>query len=482
MQKKNNWQEFKKVLDSHNIRTLYHFTDRDNLKSIIDNGGLYSWADCDEKGIDIPRPGGSSVSRDLDRRVNLQHFVRTSFVRKHPMQYVAMNDGRISNPVLLEIDPEVIFWNDTKYSDRNAAKNGVNVGSSLDDFNAIHFNAVKQDTHFDLIEEEQPYFQAEVLVKNFIPLQYIKNIKDFGIPIPNKPAQLQPLEAYTANITRDTPTAFIFLVDQSISMNRITKFDGEDITLSEALARIINRQIKELVQRCIKFDDVRHYFDIALIGYGENVYSAWNGNLEGRWFVSPKEIYDNPYQTIEVIKKVRTRNGIQEKRSSQEMWLTARHDGSWTRYHLAIDKAKELLEQWLEDHKDKYCYPPTIINITDGDYNNISHEDMRQKTNEVQSLATKDGNVILINIHITPGDATKEVLFPVDKSEMSGELFQRLFDLSSLLPVCYSQPIANMKGTGGNCRYKGLAVNVGANLLPQLMNIGTPTNIKNDNK
>lgn len=63
-----------------------------------------------------------------------------------------MNDGRISNPVLLEIDPEVIFWTDTQYSDCNAAKNGVNVGPSLDDFKAIHFDSVKENTHFDLPE------------------------------------------------------------------------------------------------------------------------------------------------------------------------------------------------------------------------------------------------------------------------------------------------------------------------------------------
>ena len=53
MNKKNNWQEFKAVLDEHRITKLYHFTDRDNLESIIKNGGLYSWGDCEDKGIKI---------------------------------------------------------------------------------------------------------------------------------------------------------------------------------------------------------------------------------------------------------------------------------------------------------------------------------------------------------------------------------------------------------------------------------------------
>ena len=106
MEKKQNWQEFEQVLKDNRITKLYHFTDFDNLESIIKHGGLYSWADCDEKGIKIAKPGGSSQSRSLDSRDRLEHYVRLSFAYDHPMQYVAMNDGRISNPVVLEIDIE----------------------------------------------------------------------------------------------------------------------------------------------------------------------------------------------------------------------------------------------------------------------------------------------------------------------------------------------------------------------------------------
>ena len=56
MSKRNNWEEFKKLLEQNNITKLYHFTDRDNLENIIKNGGLYSWKDSDDRGIDIPQP------------------------------------------------------------------------------------------------------------------------------------------------------------------------------------------------------------------------------------------------------------------------------------------------------------------------------------------------------------------------------------------------------------------------------------------
>ena len=179
MEKKSNWQEFKAVLDEHRITKLFHFTDRDNLESIIKNGGLYSWMDCDRKGIKINKPGGSTASRQLDSSRNLEDYVRVSFTTQHPMMYVAMKDGRISNPVILEIDPEVIYWNESLYANLNAARYTIkpNIGPGISDFKQIHFLSVKARTNFDLPEEEQPYFQAEILVKNYIPLELLVSDK-----------------------------------------------------------------------------------------------------------------------------------------------------------------------------------------------------------------------------------------------------------------------------------------------------------------
>ena len=298
MEKKNNWQDFKAVLDEHGITKLYHFTDRDNLESIIKNGGLYSWMDCERKGIKINKPGGSTASRQLDSSRNLEDYVRVSFTTQHPMMYVAMKDGRISNPVILEIDLETIYWNETLYANLNAARYTLNpnIGPTISDFKQIHFQSVKVHKHFDLPEVEQPYFQAEVLVKNFIPLEYIKNIANFGIPIPAQPKKLQIKNPYTAQITRNTPTAFIFMIDQSISMSRKLNYRGEFITLADAVARIVNNQINELVLRCIKTNEVRHYYDIAVIGYDDDASYGWKGTLAGRDFVSPEELKNNPFK------------------------------------------------------------------------------------------------------------------------------------------------------------------------------------------
>jgi hypothetical protein len=172
---KNNWQDFQRVLQQNNISKLYHFTDRANLQSIRQNGGLYSWNYCQRNGITIPRPGGSQLSWNLDMQKGLQNCVRLAFVKDHPMLYVAQSDGRIINPVILEISSDVIFKKETKFATRNAAKGGVSADGTFEKFSAIKFPILRR-RYFDLDEGEKPYYQAEVLVLEKIPLEYILNI------------------------------------------------------------------------------------------------------------------------------------------------------------------------------------------------------------------------------------------------------------------------------------------------------------------
>ena len=183
---------------SSGILTLYHFTDRANIQSIIDNGGIYSWQSCQEKGIAVKRPGGDDSSHSIDSYKGLGKYVRLSFTRNHPMMYVAKNEGRISDPVVLRIDLSVADLPSTKFSDVNAARNNATVASGLSGARNIHTTTVKQSDHFNLSDEEKPYYQAEVLVYDKIPLSCIKNIEIYK-PKPATPPTYKP--TYTSNTT-----------------------------------------------------------------------------------------------------------------------------------------------------------------------------------------------------------------------------------------------------------------------------------------
>lgn len=176
--KKTDWRKFEKILKEKKITELYHFTDFENIKSIIDNNGIYSWKSCKNNGITIQRAGGSILSHSLDIKKGIEDFVHLSFTPQHPMLYDTIDDGRIKNPILLIIDIDVIYLQETIFSDRNATDNRAKISSNIIEFENINFDLIANNKYFELDENDQHYFQAEVMVKEFIPLKYIKNIYD----------------------------------------------------------------------------------------------------------------------------------------------------------------------------------------------------------------------------------------------------------------------------------------------------------------
>ena len=119
-QRKAEWRRFEELVKKHNIRTLFHFTDVRNLNSIRCHGGLYSWRQCEIRGIEIAAPGGDFLSRQLDRQKELEDYVRLSFNNSQPMMHVASRDRRISGIKVLEILPSVIYLGPTLLSNINA--------------------------------------------------------------------------------------------------------------------------------------------------------------------------------------------------------------------------------------------------------------------------------------------------------------------------------------------------------------------------
>ena len=175
-QLKPSWRQIKKLARKKGIN-LYHFTDRSNIQLIKEQGGLYSWAALKSKGIQVPCPGGSELSRRLDLGKNLHDYVRLCLHPNQPMKYVACRDGRIPNPTILKIDPEVLLWSTTLYSNINAAAGNATIGGTFNDFSKIDFDLCNSGRW--TCEREKHYFQAEILIKNFLPIEFILNIDNF---------------------------------------------------------------------------------------------------------------------------------------------------------------------------------------------------------------------------------------------------------------------------------------------------------------
>ncbi|WP_366182951.1 DarT ssDNA thymidine ADP-ribosyltransferase family protein [Flavobacterium ovatum] len=179
LNKKANWRDFQRVLQENGISTLYHFTAKSNLKSIKENGGLYSWYHCDIRNIVIPMTGNSALGRSLDESFGLEDFVRLSFVKDHPMKHVAMREGRITNPILLQVSIEVCYFENTRFSNMNATDNRHENNDTIEFIESLRFDLFSQN-YFDLDTLDKKRYQAEVLVKTWIPIEHITNINSYN--------------------------------------------------------------------------------------------------------------------------------------------------------------------------------------------------------------------------------------------------------------------------------------------------------------
>jgi len=274
---------------------------------------------------------------------------------------------------------------------------------------------------------------------------------------------------YLAPIDRNHPSCFLFLIDQSGSMDE--KFGAVEMTKADAVADAINRLLQDLTLKCTKGDGVRNYYDIGVIGYGERVGPAFGGTLAGRSLVPISDVEEQPAKVEPRTKKVPDgAGGLVDMPYELPIWFFPVANGG-TPMCAAFDLARQTLEVWTANHPDSY--PPIVINITDGE---ATDGDPTAAAQSVASLATRDGNVLVFNCHISSNSASPKV-FTSDEAGLPDELAIRLLRMSSPLPEKLRQMArANEYRIADTAR--GFAFNANLVDLIRFLDIGTrPANL-----
>src|SRR5208283_5214968 len=97
---------------------------------------------------------------------------------------------------------------------------------------------------------------------------------------------------YVAEISRNNPSCFLFLIDQSKSMAE--PIGGAGKKKADAVADATNRLLQTLVLRCVKGETVLDRFHVGVIGYGSKVVPALGGTLAGKNLVPISAVALNP--------------------------------------------------------------------------------------------------------------------------------------------------------------------------------------------
>ena len=277
---------------------------------------------------------------------------------------------------------------------------------------------------------------------------------------------------YSAEISRSNPTCFLFLLDQSGSMN--DPFGGGEAQLRKAdfLADVANRTLHDLVIRCTKAEEIRNYYYVSIVGYGGADGSGFAGALAGRTLVPISEVGEYPARLENRAKKVPDgAGGLVEQTIRFPIWIDPQSNGG-TPMCAALSQAKAILQEWLREHPN--CFPPVVLHITDGE---STDGDPIAEGQAVSSLASSDGQMLMYNCHLSSQRAQK-IEYPSDASVLPNDFARILFNISSALPLQFRQAASQM-GISLAEGARGFVFNADAAALAQFFDIGTrPANLR----
>lgn len=269
---------------------------------------------------------------------------------------------------------------------------------------------------------------------------------------------------YSAEITKYNPTAFLFLVDQSWSMDHNM---SNGISKAQMLSDIVNKTIANLIVRCTKSEGTRDYFDVGIIAYGGEVaVNAMKGSLSKSIFNKISDFETNYLRIDNRVEKIEDGiGGYIEQTNPFPVWLEPEAMGRTPMCHAIALAANELIS-WCEKHPDSY--PPTVLNITDGEASDGNPEELLKLISQIKVY---DGSVILFNLHLYEGVADK-IKFPSSDVLITNELAKMLFRCSSVLPE-HIINFAREKGYEVDINSRGFIFNADPEDLVNFFDIGT---------
>lgn len=270
--------------------------------------------------------------------------------------------------------------------------------------------------------------------------------------------------SYSAEISRTSPTAFLFLVDQSGSMQD-TMDNGK--SKAQFVADVLNRTLATLITRCTKSEGTRDYFEVGVLGYsGSTASNGLAGALSSTVLHPISEIEAHPLRVEDRIKRIDDgAGGLVDQTIKFPVWFEPKADGG-TPMCNAITTAAEQLVAWCDTHPNSY--PPTILHVTDGESTDGDPEGLAQ---QLQQISTSDGRVLLFNLHVSSsgGDAVK---FPISDAGLSDNYAKLLFRMSSPLPA-HLQRVAEEKGIKATMESRGFVFNGDIAEIVDFFDIGT---------
>lgn len=276
---------------------------------------------------------------------------------------------------------------------------------------------------------------------------------------------------YSREISRANKACFLFLLDQSFSMEE--PLGNSEQLKKDELATALNAWLQNMTIRASGDTGIKDWMDVGVLGYrtddqGEPILeSALQGPLAGRDLVSIAEIGANPLRIDQKEQQLPDEDTGEMISMAAEMpiWVDSKAQGGTPMCNV-LHHSYEILDNWIKDHQASF--PPIVINITDGE---SQDGDPVPYADALKSLATDDGEVLLFNCHLSM-TAADPFMFPASNEILPDDLARVLFDMSSVLPeTIFNRAMAEGLELKPNAR--GMAFNADMVALLKFLDMGT---------
>ena len=267
-------------------------------------------------------------------------------------------------------------------------------------------------------------------------------------------------------ITRQNPSCFLFLIDQSSSMAAPFGQSEPGIaaqTKAESVSLALNNLMRNLILTCSKSEGIRDYFDVGVIGYGRYVGPAWGGALAGRELVPVSEVAQSVLRMTE--RQVEVAPGVWEGVRAP-IWVEPRAEGS-TLMCGALEYAYQVLSYWIA--RNPVSVPPVVVHITDGE---ATDGDPSGYLQALAKLGTQNGRVSLFNVHLSSRQSATPILFPDTPDGLPDAYAKSLFERASVLTP-FMRSVAWENGLPLTEAARAFVLNADPTLLVLALEIGT---------
>ena len=277
---------------------------------------------------------------------------------------------------------------------------------------------------------------------------------------------------YEAEISRGQKTLFVFLLDQSGSMEEPIGGTGE--RKDAAVANAINSWLLNIIIRATGDEGVKDWMDVAVIGYRTDqdgnaiIESALGGSLTGRELVTLAELHENAQKhTVTETHYDEDSGETIEMETEAPFWVVPVADCG-TPMCSALHRAYEIIDNWCNQDENKASFPPTLIHFTDGE---SIDGDPIPYAEPIMDLRTDDGEALAFNCHLS-AVAADTFIFPNNNELMPEQYAQDLYKMSSKLPESiYQRAVADGIELQPNAR--GMAYNADMVQLIKFLDMGT---------